>query len=95
MPDDGLVKFLVNGSRSTLKNAALARMAAARNLDKQIDDLRRQWIEEAWRAELFLWMSEHGAEVVEELRGGPNIFALPKTRSHNPSRWRRKLTKLR
>lgn len=89
-----LVKFLVNGSRSNLKNAALARMAASRNLRKQIDDLLTQWMEEAWRAELFLWMSEHGAEIAAELRNGPNIFTLPAAPRSRVPKWRRQMTRL-
>lgn len=89
--DRDLLAILLNDSRQSQQHAMLQHMANERNLRKQIGELFDQWIDEAWKAELFRWFIEYGDDLAAALKAGPDIFALPKRKKWRPTHpaWRR------
>lgn len=75
-----------------MKDAMVRSMGESSNLLKQLSETFDQLIEEKCRAEILSWFDVHGDEIMERLKCGPNIFALPKT--NNGARvpqWRRRM----
>jgi len=95
--NEDLIAFLLSGSRASLQDAMLARLADSRNRRKELTELLDLWVEETALAAVYQWFVAHGEELAARLdapclpRGdapSPQPFRLPSA-IRNRKTWRK------
>lgn len=64
-------EYLLGGSKTSLENAVLVRLADERNRRKELLELLEKWAERRAEAMLLRWFLDHGDELVGSLTGSP------------------------
>lgn len=84
MADDSKLiafEYLIGGSKTSLENAWLNRLADARNRRREILQFLDQWAEREAEALLLEWFLKHGEELMGSLTRSPKVTEITRLRA--------------
>src|ERR1700733_13885045 len=84
--ESGLIAFeyLVSGSKTSLQNSLMNRLADVSNRRKEIIELLDKWAERQAEATLLAWFLEHGEELMAALAASPVTEIQPASLPRKP-----------
>jgi predicted oxidoreductase len=78
------LEYLLEGSTRSLQNAMLHRLANARNLQKDVEQMLEKWAESQAEAMLLAWFLKHGEELAGLLASSKVTEIKPLNEARKP-----------